>query len=56
VLESIVQDTPEIGLQVAAYLDGKLVVDAWAGNFARPIKGCLRFRAQPSTVGRTTGT
>ena len=25
-------------------------------NFARPIKGCLRFRAQPSTDGRTTGT
>ena len=31
VLESLVRDTPEIGLQVAAYLDGKLVVDAWAG-------------------------
>src|SRR5215510_7231182 len=31
VLEGIVRDTPEIGLQVAAYLDGKLVVDAWAG-------------------------
>jgi CubicO group peptidase (beta-lactamase class C family) len=31
VLEQIVRDTPEIGLQVAAYLNGKLAVDAWAG-------------------------
>ena len=31
VLEQLVQDTPEIGLQVAAYLDGELVIDAWAG-------------------------
>lgn len=31
VLDTIVRDTPEIGLQVAAYLDGKLAVDAWAG-------------------------
>jgi CubicO group peptidase (beta-lactamase class C family) len=31
VLETIVRDTPEIGLQVAAYLDGTLAVDAWAG-------------------------
>ena len=30
-LETLVRDTPEIGLQVAAYLNGKLVVDAWAG-------------------------
>src|SRR6266567_6665792 len=31
VLQSLVDEGPEIGLQVAAYLDGKLVVDAWAG-------------------------
>jgi CubicO group peptidase (beta-lactamase class C family) len=31
VLESLVGEGPEIGLQVAAYLDEKLVVDAWAG-------------------------
>ena len=30
-LESLVKQGPEIGLQVAAYLDGKLVIDAWAG-------------------------
>jgi hypothetical protein len=31
-LEELVRDSPEVGLQVAAYLDGKLVVDAWAGR------------------------
>ena len=31
-LEELVRDTAEVGLQVAAYLDGKLVVDAWAGR------------------------
>ena len=31
-LEQLVRDTPELGLQAAAYLDGKLVVDAWAGR------------------------
>jgi CubicO group peptidase (beta-lactamase class C family) len=30
-LEALVRDTNEIGLQAAAYLDGKLVIDAWAG-------------------------
>jgi hypothetical protein len=30
-LDVLVRDTPEIGLQVAAYLDGALVIDAWAG-------------------------
>ena len=32
ILEQFVADGPEIGLQVAAYLDGELVVDAWAGH------------------------
>jgi len=31
VLESLVQDGGEIGVQVAAFLDGKLVINAWAG-------------------------
>jgi CubicO group peptidase (beta-lactamase class C family) len=31
VLESLVQDGKEIGVQVAAYLDGKRVIDACAG-------------------------
>lgn len=38
VLETLVRDTPEVGLQVAAYLDGELVVDAWAG-LADPLTG-----------------
>ncbi|MGZ5486482.1 MAG: serine hydrolase domain-containing protein, partial [Nitrososphaeraceae archaeon] len=31
VLEELIYDNGEIGLQVAAYLDGKLVIDTWAG-------------------------
>ncbi len=31
VLEQLVSEGREVGLQVAAYLDGELVVDAWAG-------------------------
>jgi CubicO group peptidase (beta-lactamase class C family) len=38
VLEQLVKDGPEIGLQVAAYLNGKLAIDAWAG-MADPAKG-----------------
>jgi CubicO group peptidase (beta-lactamase class C family) len=30
-LDGLVERGPEVGLQVAAYLDGSLVVDAWAG-------------------------
>jgi CubicO group peptidase (beta-lactamase class C family) len=30
-LDDLVERGPEVGLQVAAYLDGTLVVDAWAG-------------------------
>jgi CubicO group peptidase (beta-lactamase class C family) len=47
VLESLVAEGPEIGLQVAAYLDGHLVVDAWAGLAdpaqARPVDGDTLF-------------
>jgi len=31
VLDALVTDGPELGLQVAAYLHGELVIDAWAG-------------------------
>ncbi len=31
VLDSLVREGGEIGVQVAAYLDGQLVIDAWAG-------------------------
>jgi CubicO group peptidase (beta-lactamase class C family) len=30
-LQRLVDSGPEVGLQVAAYLDGQLVIDAWAG-------------------------
>ena len=57
VLESIVRDTPEIGLQVAAYLDGKLVVDAWAGMAdtatGKPVDGDTMFMVSSTTKGVT---
>ncbi len=31
VLDALVDEGQEIGVQIAAYLDGKLVIDAWAG-------------------------
>ena len=47
VLESLVQDTPEIGLQVAAYVNGVLAIDAWAGMAdpaaGRPVEGDTLF-------------
>jgi CubicO group peptidase (beta-lactamase class C family) len=30
-LQEVIATGPEVGLQVAAYLDGELVIDAWAG-------------------------
>jgi len=57
VLESLVQDTPEIGLQVAAYLDGKLVIDAWAGladpAAGKPVDGDTLFMLSSTTKGVT---
>ena len=56
-LEAIVRDTPEIGLQVAAYLDGKLVVDAWAGMAdeatRKPVDGDTMFMLSSTTKGVT---
>jgi CubicO group peptidase (beta-lactamase class C family) len=56
-LESLVRETPEIGLQVAAYLDGKPVIDAWAG-FAdpvsrKPVDGDTLFMLSSTTKGVT---
>jgi len=52
-----VRDTPEIGLQVAAYLDGKLVVDAWAGMAdeatKKPVDGDTMFMLSSTTKGVT---
>ena len=57
VLEALVRDTPEIGLQVAAYLDGKLAVDAWAGMAdeaaKRPVDGDTLFMLSSTTKGVT---
>ncbi len=57
VLESLVQDTPEIGLQVAAYLDGELVIDAWAGladpAAGKPVDGDTLFMLSSTTKGVT---
>jgi CubicO group peptidase (beta-lactamase class C family) len=57
-LEEIVRDTPEIGLQVAAYLDGMLVVDAWAGMAdeaaRKPVDGDTMFMLSSTTKGITS--
>jgi len=57
VLESLVQDTPEIGLQVAAYVDGELVIDAWAGladpGAGKPVDGDTLFMLSSTTKGVT---
>ena len=49
VLEDLICDEGEIGLQVAAYLDGKLVIDTWAGladqTSQRPVDGETLFNS-----------
>lgn len=56
-LEELVRDTDEIGVQVAAYLDNKLVVDAWAGvadtKTGRPVDGDTLFMLSSTTKGVT---
>ncbi len=56
-LESLVRDTPEIGLQVAAYLDGELVIDAWAGLAdplnSKSVDGDTMFMLSSTTKGVT---
>ncbi len=57
-LESVVRDTPEIGLQVAAYLNGKLVIDTWAGMAdeasKKPVNGDTLFMLSSTTKGVTS--
>jgi len=57
VLASLVEDTPEIGLQVAAYVDGELVIDAWAGMAdpaaGKPVDGDTLFMLSSTTKGVT---
>jgi len=56
-LDTLVRDTPEVGLQVAAYLDGELVVDAWAGladeATGKPVDGDTVFTLSSTTKGVT---
>jgi len=57
VLESLVAEGPEIGLQAAAYLDGKLVIDAWAGvadpASGKRVDGDTLFMLSSTTKGVT---
>lgn len=57
VLESLVQEGPEIGLQVAAYVDGKLAIDAWAGladpATGKRVDGDTLFMLSSTTKGVT---
>ena len=57
VLESLVHDGGEIGVQVAAYLDGKLVIDEWAGladeASQSPVDGGTLFTAFSISKGIT---
>jgi CubicO group peptidase (beta-lactamase class C family) len=58
VLETLVRETPEIGLQAAAYLNGRLVVDAWAGMAdeaaRKPVDGDTMFMLSSTTKGVTS--
>jgi len=56
-LESLTSAGPEIGLQVAAYLNGKLVIDTWAGladpATRKPVEGDTLFMLSSTTKGLT---
>jgi CubicO group peptidase (beta-lactamase class C family) len=57
VLASLVEEGPEIGLQVAAYVDGELAIDTWAGMAdpvaKRPVDGDTLFMLSSTTKGVT---
>lgn len=54
-LDSLVASGEEVGLQVAAYVDGELVVDAWAGiadeTTGQPVTGETLFTCWSTTKG-----
>ena len=54
-IDSLVASGEEAGLQVAAYVDGKLVVDAWTGiadeETGRPVDGDTLFTSWSTTKG-----
>lgn len=57
-LDDLVSSGAERGVQAAAYLDGKLVVDAWAGvadtETGKPVDGDTLFTVFSSTKGVTS--
>ena len=57
VMDDLIGRGIEQGLQVAAYLDGQLVVDAWAGvadaTTGRPVDGDTLFPVHSTTKGIT---
>ena len=54
-MDGLVEAGEEVGLQVAAYVDGELVVDAWAGvadeATGRPLDGDTLFTSWSTTKG-----
>ena len=54
-LDELVASGEEVGLQVAAYVDGELAVDAWAGvadlETGRPVDGETLFTSWSTTKG-----
>ncbi|MEN9935388.1 MAG: hypothetical protein RLZZ387_1967 [Chloroflexota bacterium] len=54
-IDDLVASGEELGLQVAAYVDGRLVVDAWAGladeATGRPVDGETLFTSWSTTKG-----
>ncbi len=57
VIDRLITSGEEVGLQVAAYVDGALVVDAWAGvadeATGRPVYGETLFTSWSTTKGFT---
>ena len=57
VLDDLIENGPEVGLQVAAYHHGKLVVDTWAGladvESGRPVDSDTLFTSFSCTKGVT---
>lgn len=55
VLDRLVESGEEVGVQAAAYVDGELVVDAWAGvadeAAGRPVDGETLFTSWSTTKG-----
>lgn len=57
VLEGLIHDHGEVGMQTAAYLEGKLIIDSWAGLAdkaeERPVNGETLFTAFSISKGIT---